>query len=256
MNLDYASAIHSVSQFLWPLARISGLFLTLPIVSSVMLPRRIRVIFVMSLAMVCAPTVSEQWSLLHFQTSYVGIVAQELLLGILMGFIIQLVFQAFILAGQIIAMQAGLGFASMIDPSSRASVPLVGQFYLILVSLMFLTLNGHLAVFEALLTSFKTMPIGELQVDMVWLSEVILFSGWMFKEAVLVALPTICSLLIASMSFGIMAKVAPQLNIFSLGFPITLLSGIILLRLTLYGVSDQISDSVAAGMQLINAMVR
>ena len=182
--------------------------------------------------------------------------AQELLLGLLMGFIFQLVFQVFILGGQIIALQAGLGFATMIDPASRASVPLVGQFYLILVSLMFLTLNGHLAALEALLGSFKELPVGDIQLDMTRITDIIRFSGWMFKEAVLVALPAIASLLIVSLSFGIMTKVSSQLNIFSLGFPLTLLAGIILLRLTLTGVGDQIVDSLDIGMQLLHRMVR
>lgn len=256
MDIEYEVFIRYFSQLIWPLIRISGMFLTLPIISSVMLPRRIRIVFAFTLAFICASWVPEKYSFLHFQSFYIGIMAQELLLGLLMGFIFQLVFQVFILGGQIIALQAGLGFATMIDPASRASVPLVGQFYLILVSLMFLTLNGHLAALEALLGSFKELPVGDIQLDMTRITDIIRFSGWMFKEAVLVALPAIASLLIVSLSFGIMTKVSPQLNIFSLGFPLTLLAGIILLRLTLTGVGDQIVDSLDIGMQLLHRMVR
>ena len=151
-------------------------------------------------------------------------------------------------------MQAGLGFAVMVDPSSRASVPLISQFYLMMVTLVFLSLNGHLVVLDTLIESFRIMPIGNITLEnsIVW--KVILFSGWMFKEAVLISIPAILSLLIVSLSFGIMTRVAPQLNIFSLGFPITLLMGIAIIKIGLPGVGAQIADSIEQGMFFIKGM--
>lgn len=256
MTIPYQELINLVSQILWPLPRISGLFLSMPVFSSVMLPKRIRLTFILVLAFVVSPSISTQLSLLHFKGGDLLVVAFELLLGLLMGFVIQLVFQVFVIGGQIISMQAGLGFATMVDPASRSSVPLISHFYMMLVTLMFLSLNGHLVMLDTLISSFQTMPVGSSHAELKDIGAVLQFSGWMFKQSVLVALPAILALLIVSLSFGVMARVAPQLNIFSLGFPITLLMGMIILRVSLPGVASQIADSLEQGMLLIKGLIR
>ncbi|CEG56474.1 flagellar biosynthetic protein FliR [Legionella fallonii] len=256
MNVDYQTIISTLSQVVWPLVRISGLMLTVPVFSSNFIPSRIKVIFVLALGWVCSPFISSQLSFLNFNGLYLVYIIQELLLGMLMGFALQLVFQVFVLGGQIISMQAGLGFAVMVDPASKASVPLVSQLYLMMTTLSFLALNGHLTLLDALINSFSMMPIGKGAIDntMVW--HVLMFSGWMFKEAVLISIPAILSLLIVSFSFGIMARVAPQLNIFSLGFPITLLMAIIVIKIDLPGMGAEIASSIEQGMHFIKGMLR
>lgn len=256
MNVDYETIINQFSQVIWPLPRITGLFLTMPVISSVLVPVRIRMVFAVALAFIVSPFISTSLSLLHFTGEHIVLITFELLLGLLMGFVLQLAFQVFILGGQIIAMQTGLGFATMVDPASKASVPLISQFYMMLVTLMFLVLNGHLAIFEALLTSFQSIPVGTAHTGLSDIGLMLTFSGWMFKEAVLVALPAMLSLLVVSLSFGVMTRVAPQLNIFSLGFPITLLMGMVIIRVSLPGVAAQIADSFEQGMLLINGLIR
>lgn len=254
-TLDYASMLRLFSQTVWPLGRISGLFLAVPFFSSFMIPARIKVFFIFALSWVCAPFVPAQLSFEHFDGMYLVYIIQELFFGLLMGFVLQLVFQVFVLGGQLISMQAGLGFAVMVDPSSKASVPLISQFYLMMVTLVFLALNGHLAVLDALISSFDIMPVGQstLNNDTVW--RVILFSGWMFKEAVLVSIPALLSLLMVSLSFGIMTRVAPALNIFSLGFPITLMMGMLILKVGLNSIGMQITESIEQGMYFIKGML-
>ncbi|MBL7479035.1 flagellar biosynthetic protein FliR [Legionella bononiensis] len=256
MNLDYQSMIRLFSQVIWPMGRIGGLMLTVPVFSSGLLPPRIKIFLLCALCWTCTAFVPEQLSFLHFNGLYLVYILQELFLGMLMGFVLQLVFQVFVLGGQIISMQAGLGFAIMVDPASKASVPLISQFYLMMMTLIFLSLNGHLALLDALLESFRMIPIGQVPQDnaMVW--NVILFSGWMFKEAVLISIPAILSLLIVSLSFGIMTRVAPQLNIFSLGFPITLLMGFVVIKIGLSTVGTQMSESIQHGMHFITGMLR
>lgn len=255
MDIDYQSMIRLFSQTMWPFGRIGGLFLSAPLFSSNLIPSRIKLLLMLSLAVICAPFVPQHLSFLHFDGMYLVYIVQEVFLGILMGFVLQLVFQVFVIGGQIISMQAGLGFAVMVDPASRASVPLVSQFYTLLTTLIFLSLNGHLALIEALIGSFNSMPIGQISIehDLVW--KVIMFSGWMFKEAVLISIPAILSLLIVSLSFGIMTRVAPQLNIFSLGFPITLLMGILIIKVGLSAVGVQIAESIEQGLLFIKGML-
>lgn len=256
MNFDYQTVIQQFSQYIWPMIRIGGLMLTVPVLSSGLLPPRVKLLFMFTLSWICVALVPEELSFDRFNGLYLVYIAQELLLGMLMGFVMQLVFQVFVIGGQIISMQAGLGFAVMVDPASKASVPLISQLYLMMTTLIFLSLNGHLLIIESLLCSFKQMPVGELSVtmDMVW--GVINFSGWMFKEAVLISIPAILSLLIVNLSFGIMTRVAPQLNVFSLGFPITLLMGFVIIKIGLATLGTQIVESIDYGMSFIIGMLR
>lgn len=251
MTLDYQTMIKVFSQVVWPLGRIGGLMLSVPIFSSKMLPSRIKIFFAFALSWVCATFIPAELSLINFNGMYLVYLVQELFFGLLMGFVLQLVFQVFVLGGQIISMQAGLGFAVMVDPATKASVPLISQLYLMMTTLVFLSLNGHLALLEALIESFTIMPIGQAGLDTSTLWNTITFSGWMFKEAVLVSIPATLSLLIVSLSFGIMTRVAPQLNIFSLGFPITLLMGMLIVKVGLPSIGAEMAENIKFGLRYI-----
>lgn len=256
MTVDYQTMIRTVSQIFWPVARITGLMLSLPVFNSNLISTRIKIFYILALSWVCSFLVPEQLSLEHFSGLYVVYVIQEVFFGVIMGFIMQLIFQVFVLGGQVISLQAGLGFAIMVDPTSKASVPWVSQLYLMMMTLMFLALNGHLAVLEALIESFKVLPIGGIDMTENLVGQVISLSGWMFKEAVLIAMPATISLLIVNLAFGIMSRVAPQLNVFSLGFPITLLMAILILYLCMGSVGVHMSGAIEEGMHLILGMVR
>ncbi len=251
MDIDYLTLLREFSQLVWPIPRITALVLIVPVFSAVTIPARIRVIFILAMSFLCSSLVPTSLSLVNLNAWYLVYVLQEMALGFLMGFVLQLVFQIFVLAGQVISMQAGLGFAIMVDPATKVSVPLVGQFYLMLTTLTYLSLNGHLALLETLFQSFIWMPIGQVHLEnsMVW--DVIIFSGWMFKEAVLISIPAILTLQMVSLSLGIMTRVAPQLNIFSLGFPITLIIGMLVIKVTLPTISTQIVRSIEEGMNFI-----
>lgn len=256
MDLDYQTLIRGASQFIWPFARIGGFIITVPVFSSALIPSRIRLIFLAAMSWACSSFVPPELSFLNFTGEYIVYVAYEVLLGMLMGFVLQLAFQVFVIGGQIISMQAGLGFAVMVDPASKASVPLVGQLYLMMVTLLFLALNGHLILLDTLMESFKSMPIGQATVTSSLLWKVITFSGWMFKKSLLISIPALLSLLVVSLSFGIMARAAPQLNIFSLGFPITLLMGMVIIKVGLPSVAAQMTEIIDDGLRYAVGMLR
>jgi flagellar biosynthetic protein FliR len=255
MDIDYQSMVTMISQIFWPIGRFSGLFLSAPFFSSTLIAVRIKVLFILLLSFVCSFMVPVQLSLEHFTGLYLVYMVQEVSYGILMGFVLQIVFQVFLLVGQIISMQAGLGFAVMVDPTSKASVPLVSQIYSFMILLLFLSLNGHTALLEVFINSFKIMPVGTIHIDkgVVW--GVIAFSGWMMNEAVLIAIPAIISLLLVSLAFGIVARVAPQLNVFALGFPVTLIMSIFIMLITLTSMGDQMVSCLETGMNLITGML-
>lgn len=225
--------IHVVASFVWPLFRLSGLAVSMPILSSAMTPKKVRLMFVIFLAVIISKLHPEWPMTFSFSTLGTLGMVKEFMIGLMMGSIIQFVFQAFVIGGQVIAMQTGLGFAVLIDPSSKASVPIISQFYLMLVTLVFLSFNGHLIMIDMVVNSFTHQPLGAhgLTRDTLW--QLLIFSGWMFKGAMYLALPAIISLLMVSISFGIMMKAAPQINIFSVGFPITLMLGVIIVYVTL-----------------------
>ena len=144
--------------------------------------------------------------------------AEQILIGVMLGFVLQLFFQVFIVSGQLLAMQMGLGFASMIDPANGVSVPVIGQFFNMLVILLFFAMNGHLVVLEILTESFVTLPIGGWLVGTNHFWEVAGKLGWVLGAGLLLVLPAITALLVVNLAFGLMTRAAPQLNIFSIGF--------------------------------------
>lgn len=157
------------------------------------------------------------------------VVVQQVAIGVVMGVILQVTFAALILAGQTIATSMGLGFASAIDPQNGVQVTVVGQYYLILANLIFLSLNGHLVVIDILVTSFHVIPIGSNPISAEIFSLVAIWGTKMFAGSLLIALPIVAGVLLVNLAFGVLTRAAPQLNIFAVGFPVTILVGFILM---------------------------
>ena len=133
-------------------------------------------------------------------------------------------------------MQTGLGFSSMMDPSSGFSVTSISQFYMMMFTLLFLAMNGHLVLFDYLFRSFTIIPLdggGGWNLDMMYL---VRLGGWMMAGGLLISLPAVVSLLVINLALGVMTRAAPQLNIFSIGFPITLLLGLLTVWLSMIGI--------------------
>jgi flagellar biosynthetic protein FliR len=160
----------------------------------------------------------------------------QVLIGLAMGFCVVFLFQLFVLAGQMIAMQMGLGFAAIIDPTNGISVTALSQLYLILVTLLFLAMNGHLVMFEVVVESFWLLPVsaGPLA-DLSWWTIASRIS-WMFASALTIALPVVTSLFIVTVAFGVMTRAAPQMNIFAIGFPLNIMFGLLVFWISLSGI--------------------
>jgi flagellar biosynthetic protein FliR len=157
-----------------------------------------------------------------------------------MGFVLQMVLGAVTLGGQVIAMGMGLGFASMVDPQNGVQTPVLGQYLLIMTTLLFLALNGHLVIIEVLATSFQTLPLDGGGLAREGLLGLVGWAGEMFAGAVLIALPVSISLMTVNVGFGVMMRAAPQLNIFAVGFPVTMLVGFVLIIITLPSIAEQV----------------
>ncbi|HSX69400.1 MAG TPA: flagellar biosynthetic protein FliR [Pseudomonas sp.] len=226
-----------VGQFLLPLFRIASVLMVMPVIGTQLVPMRVRLYLSLAICVVLAPNLPPMPQVDAVSLQAMLLIFEQVLIGVIFGFFLQLYFHLFTVAGQIIAMQMGLGFASMVDPSNGVSVPVLGQFLLMLVTLMFLAMNGHLVVFEVLAESFVTLPVGGgLLLDHYW--EMAGKLSWVIAAGLLIALPVITALLIVNLAFGVMTRAAPQLNIFSIGFPLTLVLGMVIFWL---GLSDFLS---------------
>ena len=181
----------------------------------------------------------------------VGIIVQQLVIGVAMGFALQLVFAAVTTGGQVIAMQMGLGFASMVDPQNGLQLPVLSQFYMLLVTLLFLGFDGHLVLIQMLVESFRNMPIAADGLTRNGLWSIVSWGSDMFAGAVWLALPAVAALLVVNIAFGVMARAAPQLNIFAIGFPVTLIMGFVVIMFTLPTVVPQFTHLLNSGFRLI-----
>lgn len=230
-----------IGTFMWPFFRVAALVMTAPVFGARTVPVRIRLGLSFFITLVLMPGLARGPAVDVLGFDSIIITAQQVLIGVVMGFVLQMVLSAVITGGQIVAMQMGLGFAAMVDPQNGTQTPVLSQFYVIMVVLIYLSLNGHLVLFEVLRDSFVTMPVATtgLVPENFW--QIIRWGSQIFAGAVGIALPAIASLLIVNFTFGIMTRAAPQLNIFAIGFPITMMFGFALVFTTLPSVLPQIT---------------
>jgi flagellar biosynthesis protein FliR len=222
-----------VGQYIWPLFRITAMFMAMPIIGTQLVSPRVRLVLGFTVTLLVVPLLPPLPVVEPLSLQSLMIVVQQVLIGLALGFFLQVMFQIFVLGGQFIAMKMGLGFASMNDPSSGVSVTVISQYYLILATLLFLVMNGHLVVIELLVESFQLIPIAEqgLSADVFW--QIAASGSWMFSRALMIALPVLTSLLVVNLAFGVMSRAAPQMNVFAVGFPITLVFGLVLMWLSM-----------------------
>jgi|TARA_B110000908_G_C10217759_1_gene433651 flagellar biosynthetic protein FliR len=154
---------------------------------------------------------------------------EQVVIGVMMGLILQIVFAAVSAAGEFIALSMGLGFAMMVDPNSGVQTPVISQLFVILGTLVFVSIGGHLILIELLLDSFRLWPIGEPQLEMAMVWDVLQWSVLLFSGAAMIALPAMVVLLLTNSAIGVISRAAPSLNVFAVGFPLTLLMGIMVL---------------------------
>ena len=180
---------------------------------------------------------------------------REILIGLTVGFALQLMFDAVALAGQMIAMSMGLGFAVFIDRQRGVNMPVLGQLLLMLGMLIFLALDGHVAVIQVIADSFQLMPAAELSFGNLTMSGVLEWSSQLFVVAVKIALPAVTALVIANLSFGVTSRAAPTLNLFAVGFPVAMLLGFVVIFLNMGNLSGNFSQFLESTLTAIPSLL-
>ncbi len=218
-----------IGSLVWPFTRIAAMLAIAPIFGARMVPKRIRLLIALLLTWTVLPLLPPVPVLDPFSAAGVLVTAQQMVIGLAIGFSLQLVFATLVIAGQTVAMGMGLGFAQMVDPQNGINVPVIGQYYVIVVTLLFLALNGHLALIRVLVDSFQTLPIGMESLGREDLRAIAYWGTRMFADAVMVALPAVAAILLVNLAFGVVSRSAGQLNVFGVGFPVTLTLGFVIL---------------------------
>lgn len=255
MNFTEDQLLNTFAMLVYPLMRISAMFVSMPVFNVHALPAQIRVILAVVISFLIIPVLPSlpQIEMMSYEGIMIGV--QQVAIGLTTGFILQMIFAALIFAGQGIAYGMGLGFASMVDPLNGQQVPVVAQIYMISITLLFLSLDGHLLLIKLLVDSFTTLPIGQIfDTNDIW--AILVWSSRIFSDGLLLAMPIIISLLLVNIVFGVASKSAPQLQIFAVGFPITLMLGILLMWVTFPEVLELIPDMLDDGFELIKQLLR
>ncbi|MDH4046669.1 MAG: flagellar biosynthetic protein FliR [Gammaproteobacteria bacterium] len=243
MNLEISTAqlLTIVGTYLWPFIRIGAFVMVMPLIGSSFVPVRVRLLIAVALTIVMAPVLPTMPTTEFLSLAGMLMTVQEIAIGIAMGFLVQLVFDAITLGGQVIAMSMGLGFAVFLDRTRGVNIPVLGQLFLMLGMLIFLSLDGHLALIRLVADSFQLLPAGSGGPSLTAVSALLEWSGQVFVVAVKIALPAITALIVVNLSFGVMSRAAPTLNLFAVGFPVAMLLGFVVIFLNLESLQENVS---------------
>ena len=238
-----------------PFLRASALFYAAPVFSARALPTPVRVILAALIALLVVPFLPEVVPFEPLSAAGLLRMAQEILLGVMMGFAISMAFSVLSQAGENVALGMGLGFASINDPNNGLSVPIISQFYAIIGTLVFLALGGHGLVIEALQASLTRLPAGFDGLNPEAYGQLAWWGAEMYGFAVLLALPAVASMLLINLAFGVVTRTAPQLNLFAIGFPIMVMVGLGVIVLTLPALLDDFTEVLVAAFDLIDGIL-
>jgi len=256
MIIEAEQILSTMAQYILPFARLSGFLMTLSVIGSRNIPARFRMLLALSITFLVVPVIPVYETAPLFGLRSFLLVAEQTLIGIVMGFVSRLMLETFVVGAQVVAMQSGLGFASLMDPANGTSVPALGQFFLMLTTLLFISVDGHLVMIRLVVESFTSFPIGSsLDISEMFI-KLVNWAKWVFAAALIMALVSISSLLIVNISFGVMTRAAPQINVFAVGFPLTMVAGLILVWLTLAFFLPHFERQLVRASSLICDMVQ
>jgi flagellar biosynthetic protein FliR len=230
-TVTYAQLNAWLTAFLWPFTRILALVAVAPVLGNRALPTRVKIGLAAFTTLIVAPTIGAMPHVTVFSGDGVWIIANQFLIGAALGFVMQIVFGIVNMAGELMGLGMGLGFASFFDPEAGGTTPATASILNMFAMIAFLVFDGHLQMIAALVATFQSLPVS---------ADVLAAPGWrtlaafgsvVFSSGLLLALPVVVALLIANLSLGILNRAAPQIGIFQVGFAVTALAGLLLIMM-------------------------
>ena len=222
-----------ITPLLWPFLRALALFTAMPVLGTRMVPTRVRIGLAAFIALAAQPALPPVAVVPLDSALAFMVVLQQGLIGVSLGFAVRLVFAAIEFAGELIGLQMGLNFAGFFDPLSASAATATSRFFGTVVAWMFIVINGHLLIIAALVDSFTAFPVGAEPFAFLRATQPHLWGAELFRTGLWIALPMITMLLFVNLVLGAISRVAPQINIFAIGFPVTLGVGLLGMLLTL-----------------------
>ena len=257
MEFSDAQLQQWLADLFWPFVRVGAMFMAAPVFSVRQVPIRVRVLLAVLVTILLQPLIPPAPVVDPLGAEGLMVAVQQIGIGALMGFIVQLAFNALIFGGQAMAYSMGLGFAHMMDPANGVQVPVVSQYWLILAMLAFLLSNGHLVLLGGVAESFKILPVATDGLTRAGLWGLVAWSSQLFVGGLVMALPVVIALLLVNIGLGVVSRAAPQLNIFAIGFPISLIMGFIVMWVSLphvmNGFGNLVDESMSVGLDLLRA---
>ncbi len=239
----------------WPFVRILAFIAAEPVLGNRTVPMRAKVLLALMLAIVIAPTLPPPPAVDPASAAGLLILAQQIIIGVAMGFTARIVVASAEMAGQLAGLQVGLGFAVFFDPQGSGQTPIVAQFYGLIAILTLLAMDGHHLLLTALAESFRSLPVSLDPIAPPGLRVVVEWGGEIFRAGLMMSLPVVGSLLVANVALGVLTRAAPQLNIFAVGFPVTLALGFMMFYLSLPLVVPMIESLSQQGVAVMMRVV-
>lgn len=233
ISVTEAQLLAWITPLLWPLIRALALLTSLPVFSQRSVPMRVKVALAFFISLSAQASLPEMPVVAMDSAAAFTLVLQQVLIGIALGFSVRLVFAAVELAGEVIGLQMGLNFAGFFDPATASSGTASSRFFGTMVAFLFIIINGHLAILTVLVKSFEMFPVGEEPFAFLWRTQPQAWGAEIFSLGLWIALPLVGMLMFVSLMLGVISRVAPQINIFAIGFPVTLGVGLLGMLLTL-----------------------
>lgn len=232
-QLTEAQILAWLSPLLWPFFRALALLSSLPVFSQRAVPMRVKVGLALFIAVAAQPSLPAMPVVALDTPVAILMLVQQLLVGLTLGFAVRLVFAAVELGGELIGLQMGLNFAGFFDPATASQGTASGRFFGTMVAFLFILSNGHLAIIGALVRSFEVFAVGDEPFAFLRQTQPQTWGAEVFTLGLWIALPLVGMLLFVNLVLGVISRVAPQISVFSVGFPITVSVGLIGMLLTL-----------------------
>lgn len=243
-----------VALFIWPFVRIAAFIMACPLLGHSSVPNQVKIGLAAAMTVALAPLLPPLPDVAVYSWAGVGILVEQALIGIALGFVVQIMFAAVQAAGEFVGLQMGLAFATFFSPDSGTNTMILSRILYFVTLLMFLAMNGHLITIEILSATFTTLPVASMSLNAGAWDLLARFGSTIFIAGILMALPLMGSLLIINLSLGILNRTAPQFTVFSIGFPMSLTTGLLLLMVLMKDLGRFLQGLFSQGLQFMQEL--
>lgn len=227
VSFTEAEVLAWLSPLLWPFFRVLGLFTAAPVWSMRAIPRRVRLALALLIAVCAQASLPAVPSIALDSPQALGAVVQQVLIGLTLGFAARVVFAAIEFAGELVGLQMGLNFAQFFDPTTGGQATAISRFYGTIAAWLFVVIDGHLLLTAAVVDSFHAFPVSAEPLAFLGAVQPQVWGAEIFRLGLWIALPVIGMLVLVNLVMGLMSRVAPQMNVFAVGFPVTIGIGLV-----------------------------